>query len=175
MPPGGGDDRNAGATAVEEDYRKLATLLRQVAEKKFNVPSHDAEALVNEVFTTYILRRESVRDPERWLVGAVCHASRGYWRKQSRTEPFPPDIAEYADPATNEEEERLVSKLTLALALSRLDCRCHELLRLFYLEGYTAAEVAARFGTTRAYAAQLLHSCRQELRKIYKRFSEEKH
>jgi len=174
MPPCGGDDRGSGATAVEEEYRKLATLLRQVAEKKFRVPSHDAEALVNEVFTTYILRRESVRDPERWLVGAVCHASRGYWRKRSRTEPLPPDIADYADPATTQEEERLVSKLTLALALSRLDCRCHELLRLFYLEGYTAAEVAARLGTTRAYAAQLLHSCRQELRKIYRRFSEDK-
>src|SRR5437763_14293479 len=74
---------------VETDYRRWATLLREIAEKKFRVPTEDAEALVNDVFIAYLLRIDAIRDPEKWLIGAVCHASRGYWRREVRTEPLP--------------------------------------------------------------------------------------
>src|ERR1044071_5559811 len=79
------------AITVETDYRRWATLLREIAEKKFRVPPEDAEALVNDVFIAYLLRVQHVRNPEKWLVGAVCHASRRHLGRALRLETRAPD------------------------------------------------------------------------------------
>lgn len=162
------------AITVETDYRRWATLLREIAEKKFHVPSHDAEALVNDVFIAYLLRLDKVRDPEKWLVGAVCHASRGYWRREYRSERLPDDLPEHPDPASLDTEDRLIAKLTVALAISHLRERCRRVLRLYYLDGYSIAELAKHLNTTPGYAAQVLHDCRRRLRLIYRRLARER-
>jgi RNA polymerase sigma factor (sigma-70 family) len=174
MPPGGGDDGRGPRGAVEADYRRLATLLREIAEKKFRVPSGDAEALVNDVFIAYLLRTESVRNPEKWLVGAICHASRGYWRRAARTEPMSRDLPERPDPDSLDAEDHLIARLTVALALSHLRERCRRVLRMYYLDGYSIAELAERLHTTPGYAAQILHQCRRRLRQIYRRLARER-
>jgi RNA polymerase sigma factor (sigma-70 family) len=148
-------------------------LLREIAEKKFRVPPDEAEALVNDVFIAYLLRVQHVRNPEKWLVGAVCHASRGYWRRELRTEPLPRDLREHVDPGSLDAEDRLVSKLTVALALSHLGERCRRALRMYYLDGYSMAEMAKHLNTTPGYAAQILHECRRRLRLIYRRLARE--
>ena len=148
-------------------------MLREIAEKKFHVPPEEAEALVNDVFIAYLLRREHIRNPEKWLVGAVCHASRGYWRREVRVEPLPADVREHIDPVSLDAEERLVAKLTVALALSHLHERCRQVLRMYYLDGYSIAELAAHLKTTPGYAAQVLHECRRRLRQIYRRLARE--
>ena len=162
------------AITVETDYRRWAILLREIAEKKFHVPAEDAEALVNDVFIAYLLRFDHVRDPEKWLVGAVCHASRGYWRRETRLEPLPRDLPDQPDPCSLAVEDRLVAKLTVALALSHLRERCRRVLRLYYLDGYSIAELAEHLKTTPGYAAQVLHECRRRLRQIYRRLARER-
>jgi len=162
------------AITVETDYRRWATLLREIAEKKFRIPPEDAEALVNDVFIAYLLRIDAIRNPEKWLVGAVCHASRGYWRREVRTEPLPSDLHEHIDPASLDTEDRLVAKLTVALALSHLRERCRRVLRLYYLDGYSIAELSEYLNTTPGYAAQVLHECRRRLRQIYRRLARER-
>src|ERR1051326_1512697 len=106
------------AITVETDYRRWATLLREIAEKKFSVPQEDAEALVNE--------------------------------------------------------DRLGAKLTVPLALSHLRERCRRVLRLYYLDGYSIAELGEHLKTTPGYAAQVLHECRRRLRQIYRRLARER-
>jgi RNA polymerase sigma factor (sigma-70 family) len=162
------------AITVETDYRRWATLLREIAEKKFHVPPEDAEALVNDVFIAYLLRIDAIRNPEKWLVGAVCHASRGYWRREIRTEPLPRNLHEHVDPDSLDTEDRLVAKLTVALALSHLPERCRRVLRLYYLDGYSIAELSTHLNTTPGYAAQVLHECRRRLRQIYRRLARER-
>jgi RNA polymerase sigma factor (sigma-70 family) len=157
-----GESRN-GANAVRVEgaigatYRRQATALRELAERKFRVPHGEAEALVNDVFTTLMLRPETVRDPEKWLVGAVCHACRDYWRKNNRTEPLPADIDQYSDPASSDPEGRLIRHLTLAIALSHLGQPCMEVLRLHYAEGYSAPEIGRRLRKSGGAVKQLLH------------------
>ena len=146
-------------------------MLREIAERKFHVPTEDAEALVNDVFIAYLLRIDAVRNPEKWLVGAICHASRGYWRREERTEPLPRDVLEHADPGSIDGEDRLIAKLTVTLALSHLPDRCRRVLRMYYLDGYSNVDLARHLDTTPGYAAQILHECRQRLRRIYRRLS----
>ena len=179
MGPPGDDDSPAikpkGHRArVEDAYNGHAARLRAIAEKKFNIPPCDAEAIVNEVFTSYLTRQESVRDARKWLVGAVCHASRAYWRAAARTSQFPPDVAEYVDPDSPGLEGRIVDRVTMATALSQLDPKCRETLRMFYAEGYSAAEMAERLGTTTGYVMQLLHGCRKRVREYYDALKEKK-
>lgn len=151
---------------MEDTYRSQATFLRDVAERKFRIPPTDAEALVNEVFMSYLIRQELIRNPRKWLIGAVCHASRTYWRSEAKTKPLPPNIGDYPDPESPD-EARIVDRVTVAATLNRLCVRCRETLRLYYAEGYSAAEIAKHFGTTTGYAMQLLHSCRKRARTVY--------
>jgi RNA polymerase sigma factor (sigma-70 family) len=161
------ETRNGTAVSFDDAYRLHADLLREIAERKFGVPASDAEALVNDVFTSFLMRSDSVRDPRRWLIGAVCHASRGYWRMESRTEPLPPDIDNREDPLGTDLESRLVNAMTVAIAISRLGEKCRCTLQMYYAEGYSAAEIAEELGTTTGYVMQLLHTCRKRAREMY--------
>jgi RNA polymerase sigma factor (sigma-70 family) len=169
----GGEDEPADAPpsvdsgCVEDVWREHAGLLREIAEKKFNIPPPDADALVSEVFTCYMIRRELVRNARQWLIGAVCHASRAYWRLAARTTSLPTDFGEYADPYSGGLETRIVDRVTMATALSQIGPKCRDTLRMYYAEGYSAAEIADRLGTTSGYVMQLLHTCRKRVRKAY--------
>ncbi len=171
MPPPGDDDSAAKAAGetpcVEDAYRAHAARLREIAEKKFNIPPLDAAGVVNEVFTSYMLRRETIRDARQWLVGAVCHASRAYWRVAARTSQFDADAGNYVDEEASGLEGRIVDRVTMATALSQVGPKCRETLRMYYAEGYSAAEIAAHLGTTSGYVMQLLHTCRKRVRKAY--------
>ena len=160
-PPGG------GGVGVEDAYKKHAKLLRHLAERKFAIPPADAEGVVNEVFTSFLLRRNAIRDEKTWLIGAVCHASRAYWRDAARVVQLPENAGEYVDPESPELERVIVDRVTMACALMKIPPKCRETLRLYYAEGYSAAEIATHLGTTTGYVMQLLHMCRKRARKAY--------
>lgn len=159
--------RSGTRLAVEDAYKKHADLLRYIAESKFNIPPPDAEGIVNEVFTGYLVRRKTIRHMRKWLIGAVCHASRAYWRDAARTSPLPPNVGDYVDPSSPGLEGRIVDRVTMARALTEIGPKCRETLRMYYAEGYSAAEIAARLGTTSGYVMQLLHTARKRVRKVY--------
>ncbi len=172
MGPHGDDDSPAStptarSVAVEDAYREHAALLRDIAEKKFNIPAADAAALVHDVFSSFMVHGDNIRNARQWLVGAVCHASRGYWRTAARTSQFPENFGDYVDPASPGLEGRIVDRVTMARALSEVDPKCRETLRLYYAEGYSAAEIAALLGTTSGYVMQLLHTGRKRVKKAY--------
>ncbi|MBV8518650.1 MAG: sigma-70 family RNA polymerase sigma factor [Acidobacteria bacterium] len=177
MPSGGEPPaaEPAGSVAgVEDAYKAHSALLRDIAEKKFNIPAGDAESVVSEVFTAYLVRRDQVRDARKWLIGAVCHASRAYWRVATKTAPLPSDVAEYTDPRSAGLEGRILDRVTMAAALNLVGPKCRETLRLYYAEGYSAAEIAEHYGTTTGYVMQLLHACRNRMRKAYDELRKDK-
>ena len=172
MGPFGDDDPPAPppttrSVAIEDAYREHAALLRDIAERKFNIPSHDAAGIVNDVFSSFMVHRDNVRDARQWLVGAVCHASRGYWRTAARTSQLPADVGDYVDPASPGLEGRIVDRVTMATALAQIEPKYRETLRLYYAEGYSAAEIAAQLDTSTGYVMQLLHTGRKRVRKAY--------
>jgi len=69
------------AAAFEEVYLLYAVRLRKIAVRKFHVPIPEVETLVHDVFATYITHVASVRDVERYLVGAICNASRRWLKR----------------------------------------------------------------------------------------------
>lgn len=169
------DVPDAPDASLEDVYRSLFDFLRDISCGKFGVPTHDAEAIVNEIFMGFLIRSRSIHHPKKWLIGAVCHASRAYWRTQTKAGALPSDAHELAAPGSQSLEDRLVKSITLSVALSRLGPKCRETLRMYYRDGYSAAEIAAHLGTTAGYVMQLLHSCRKRVRDMCKATGLEKH
>lgn len=155
------------AVAMEDVYRRHYDLLFYLASRRFRVPENDAENLTHEVFLAYISTAAEIRDTRRWLVGAVCNASRYYWRVRGRTEQLSPSIAEASDPRAAELADNLATRLTVRETLARLHEKCRETLRLRYFEGCSAAEVAKEFETTNRYAEKLIHKCLKRAHEIY--------
>jgi RNA polymerase sigma factor (sigma-70 family) len=158
--------RAAGAD-VESLYVQYRTLLLSVACRKFRVPEPDAEALLQEVFLSFLQTGVQIDNVRAWLVAAICNASRHYWRGQGRSESLPEDYLEHSDPSSRSLPEKRAMEMTIQQALGYLQPRCRETLRLHYFDGRSASEVARELDTTTRYAEKLIHNCLKRVREIY--------
>lgn len=142
-------------------YEEHFSFLRDLARFRFNVPEGEAEDVVQEVFLSFFLARQTVREPRAWLIGGVCNASRRYWtlRGGRRDEALPRDAGAPA------QVEELMQQISVRQVVGRLHPKCRRTLRLHYWEGATAREVATRLDTTNRYAEKLIHDC---LRKAWR-------
>jgi RNA polymerase sigma factor (sigma-70 family) len=167
-PPGVAGERAVVPGAdVESLYVRYRTLLLSVACKKFQVPEPDAEALLQEVFLSFLQTGVQIHNVRAWLVAAICNASRHYWRGQGRSESLPEDYLEHSDPGSRSLPEKRAMEMTIQQALSYLQPRCRETLRLHYFDGRSASEVAKELDTTTRYAEKLIHNCLKRVREIY--------
>jgi RNA polymerase sigma factor (sigma-70 family) len=144
-----------------EIYSDNLRLLVAIAVRKFHVPEVDAEALAHEVFLSYLKRGDEVRDLHAWLIGAICHASRYYWRQRgNRTEQLDPMTAVLRpDPASAGIVDDLPTQLAVREILDLLPPRSQEILRLRYFEGYSIREIADYLGVTAKYTQKLVGKC----------------
>lgn len=157
--------------AFEALYAANFDFLVGIAVKKFRVPDTEAETLAHEVFLTYLKRTDEIRDVHSWFVGAICHASRYFWRSHGRTigESHDETPLDRIDPASTRILDSLPAQLAAREALERLPPRYQEILRLRYFEGMSIIELAEYLGVTRKYAQKLVSKC---LRRAEKRYSE---
>ncbi len=163
----------ASAAAVADAvYVEHAPLLRAIALTRFHIPSADVDALVHDVFASYFVNAANVRALRPYLVGAICNASRQYWRKREA------ERAVFCDgvkcPAADDELlESVARKVRIAALLARLRPKCRELLRRYYLDGESTASIAASRATTANSVLVLLHGCRKSARAIFRALGEE--
>ena len=156
----------------QEIYEEHFEFLAAIAVQKFRVPDSEAETLAHEVFLSYLRKAPTIYDLRAWLIGAICHASRHYWRLNGRLVAVE-SAAELdrIDPASIRILDSLPDQLAARQALECLSPRCQEVLRLRYFEGCTIPEVAERLGVKKKYAAKLVTKC---LRRAERTFDEEK-
>lgn len=152
---------------IGELYVRHWQLLMHIGARKFRIPEAEAEPLIQEVFVSYMMTTTRVQNVRAWLVAAMCNASRHYWRGVGRTERLPENFDMELDPASIGVADKLARELTVAQALSYLQPRCRETLRLHYYDGRSAVDVARVLETTTRYAEKLIHNCLKRLREIY--------
>ena len=153
-----GDD---GEHDFDRLYEDNLSLLIAIAVRKFQVPDVDAEALAHEVFYSYLKRKNEIRNLHAWLIGAICHACRYFWRQNGRrTEQLDPSMALLRpDPASSGILDRLPAQLAAREVLQSLPPRYQEILRLRYYEGYSIREIADHLGVTAKYTQKLVTKC----------------
>ncbi|HXA15682.1 MAG TPA: sigma-70 family RNA polymerase sigma factor [Thermoanaerobaculia bacterium] len=150
-------------------YEKNIDVLIAVAIRKFQVPADDAEALAHEVFISYIKRKDDIRDLHKWLLGAICNASRYYWRQHGRNiEQLDTELAaERPDPASRDILEVMASRIAAGEALAGLSPRYQHILRLRYFEGYSINEIADHLGVTAKYTQKLVTKCLRRAEEVF--------
>jgi len=154
--------------AFEEIYTKHYDFLISIAVRKFGVPAVDADALVQEVFLNYLRRERAVEDVHAWLLGAICHVSRYYWREHGAGEAVGmEELFEHAAPGSQGVRDDLPNHLTLHAMLDSLPPRYREILKLRYYDGYSIAEIAQKLGVKPVYAAKLVSKCLKKVEKTY--------
>ena len=149
-------------------YEQHFPLLASIAVRKVRVPDTEAETLAHEVFLTYLRKSDPIIDLRGWLIGAICHASRHYWRLNGRTVTMEEDFAfDRADPTSMRIVDSLPAQLAAREALECLSPRCQEILRLRYFEGWTMHEIADHFGVKPKYAQKLVSKCLRRAETTY--------
>ena len=155
----------------EATYEKYFPLLTQVAVFKFQVPDTEAETLVHDVLLSYLRKGTAIVDLRPWLIGAICHASRHYWRLNGRIiDADPAAQLDRVDPATVDILDSLPDQIAAREALECLSPRCQQILHMRYFEGCTIPEIAKRLGVKSKYASKLVTKC---LRRAEKMFAKE--
>lgn len=153
----------------EAVYEQYFDLLAQIAVVKFHVPDCEAETLVHDVLLGYLLKSGDIVDLRRWLVGAICHASRHYWRLNGRTISCDSSTRDRADPSSLRILDTLPDQIAVREALACLRPRYREILQMRYFEGCTVAEVAMRLGVKAKYAQKLITKCLRRAEILYSR------
>lgn len=106
-------------SALGAVYDEYLPLLRKIAMRKFGVPRADVDSLIHDVFTTYLVQQVRVRELHPYLVGAICNASREYWRKANRDRDFFADAAVGTVAVDDLILESVAQNLLVRSALSR--------------------------------------------------------
>lgn len=158
-------DENVFARIYEENCGVLVS----VAVRKFQVPAGDAEGLAHDVLLSYLRRADEIRDLHHWLIGAICNASRYYWRQRGRNiEQLDTDVAaERADPRSRNVLTDLPNSIALEEVLEKMPPRWARILRLRYFEGYSIKELADLEGVTSKYMQKLVAKCVQRAQEIF--------
>jgi RNA polymerase sigma factor (sigma-70 family) len=157
------DDRH-----FEVVYEQYFELLVQIATYKFRVPESEAETLAHDVLMGYLRKASTVVELRSWLVGAICFASRHYWRLNGRTVTTEADVElDRVDPSSVRILDSLTDQIAAREALECLQPRCREILRMRYFEGCTINEVAARLGVKPKYAQKLIANCLRRAERLY--------
>jgi RNA polymerase sigma factor (sigma-70 family) len=153
----------------EAIYVRYFPLLAQIAVFKFQIPDTEAEALVHDVLISYLRKSEDILDLRPWLIGAICYASRHYWRLHGRTVVGGDGELELdrVDPASLRILDSLPDQIAAREALECLAPRCREILQMRYFEGCTVAEVAGRLGVKTKYAQKLITKCLRRAERLY--------
>jgi len=162
------------AKEFETLYTEYGVLLRGIAIHRYNIPPDDAEALVHDIFTVYLQRREYVRELKGWLIGAIGNASKDYLRRRKREEPLLPEHDQRPDQAAEEKAERWMTTMTMATAIARLGEKCRETIRRYYFHEESKEAIAEQLATSPGYVLQLLVSCRRRVRELHDAMSSSK-
>lgn len=160
----------SGAAATqhfETIYTAYVPLLRKIAIRKFDIPRADADALVHDVFATYLANPSNVRDLHPYLIGAICNAARQYRRRDAKEQALFCTAAICEATPHDELVDGVIRNLVINTTLARLGDSCRETLRRFYLAGESAPAIAQSRNTSANYILRLLHYCRNRARTIF--------
>ncbi len=134
------------------------------------IPVQDAEDLVQEALLSVIQRREQVANPEGYLLTALNYRCLSYWYSHSREihQAVDKDVLEELAGPQPPVQETVELRLDLVRSLARLPPQLRRLLRLRYVMGHTARELAHQLGELPERIYQRTRSARSALKRHLK-------
>lgn len=132
---------------IEEILEDLRPRIQYVFSR-FHIPPQDAEDVLQQTLLTYLHKRDTILDPERWLLGTLRNRCLLYWRDRRRRLYTSVDKAllESVAETDGSPQERSDLLRDLNTALATIPTRCRSLLWLRYRQGYEPPEAAKQMG-----------------------------
>ena len=131
----------------------------------FRIPAEDAQDLLQDVTVQYLRKRSEIREPSRWLSGALHKECLLYWRKRKRcvydaVDQGLLDVLS-AEDIPQQEKQVLVSRL--GEHIEELKPRCRNVLKLRYRLGYNNDEIAGETGYQKSSIDTIARRCLETL------------
>lgn len=146
--------------ALEDVLEEIQPRLRGVLAT-FRVPFEDAEDLLQQAILTFLMKRDEIHDPARWLVGTLRNRCLMYWRSRRRRlyESVDTAILDALAAPVAPEQEKLDLTRDLNGILNGLSPHCRSVLRLRYGLGCDPAETAREMGYRSSSIYKILERC----------------
>lgn len=161
-PSHGGERLDAETLEIilERVHSRLLGLLA-----RYRIPPEDGEDILQHALLTLVYKQDSIRRPERWLIGTLRNTCLRYWRRrrQQRTEPTADEKLEWLSGASPPGQELGDLRRDLETVLDRLPPRCRDVLKLRYALGFRSNEVAEATGYRPSNVRKITSRCLQEL------------
>ena len=120
--------------------------------------STDAEDIMQDVFLSLLKQPpfETEEHLKHWIIRVTINKCKNYWRAKKRRN----TVALIKDYALTEEHDSVFDEL------QKLPKKEHDLLYLFYYEGYSAKEIADILGKKESAIFMRLNRAREKLKKF---------
>jgi RNA polymerase sigma-70 factor, ECF subfamily len=146
------------------EWDEARRLCIRFAWRYSNNPS-EVEDIAQEALLRAWRRRSTLRDAgsrKRWLAVIVRNEA---FRQHTKKRPSPTDLLEETQGADDERVTKTVERADIHAAISRLDERDRQLVRLRYDEDLTQTAIAHRLGVPEGTVKVRLHRVRAKLRR----------
>ncbi|HEV3455555.1 MAG TPA: sigma-70 family RNA polymerase sigma factor [Thermoanaerobaculia bacterium] len=137
----------AGVTELEQLVENLRPRLKRIL-RRYGVPPHDADDLLQEAFLAVLGKWESIDNKEAWLIGTLRHRCARYWRQRrsSVLEAVDSALLEALSQPQPAPQERAALVWDLESVFLTLSVRHRAVLWLRFGLGLSTEEVADRLG-----------------------------
>ena len=146
--------------ALERSLDELRPRLRGLFSHH-RIPPEDAEDILQQTLLAYLYKRDSVKNFDTWLLGAVRKRCLMYWRGRRRRFYTAIDAAildELAEQGVPKQDQADFQR-DLSRVVGHLSRRCRELLQLRFGLGYDPPEAARRLGYQPSGIYKTLERC----------------
>ena len=140
---------------ITELYRRFWPSLVGMAISKFGLDEPVAEEVAQEAFYRLVTSRQAIRDYKAWLAVVLFNTCRAHLDRVAQDGKIKHALAQCPsaeDPRLAFDRQVLVSEVS-----GLVDARSRRMLRLHYLEGRSASEIAVLEKTTEGYVEKLIH------------------
>ena len=151
-----------------EPLEELARRLRPRLEKiigRYRIPAQDVEDLLQTALIATLRNWSMLADPEGWLIRTVVNQCLMYHRSRRRRpeESLEETIDLMPVPSP---EQRIAERQDVERRLAKLPEQCRQLLRLRFVYGFSAREVAELTGRKVSSVYNSTHRCMKLLENL---------
>lgn len=152
------------STEVDRSVEQLLTAVRPHTRRvlsRYQIPTEDADDLLQETFVALVFKWRTIRNPEAWLLATLRNRCLIYWRQRQEEECEAVDTALLDLLAGPQSPPQKVAELRhdLNAVIARLPSACQAVLRIRYGLGCEGAEAAERLGYDLADYRRVTSQC----------------
>ena len=144
-----------------EDFLKRVRPRIRALFLRYRIPPQDTEDILQQALLALLYHRDSIRDPEAWLVGTLRNKCLLYWRDHRRKlyDAMDAAVLELVAEPQAPDQEGADLRRDLKSAIEQLPERCRSLLALRYRQGYSSAELATFMGYSQGGISKMTNRC----------------